>query len=179
MKHHLAFIYFILTSFFFVSNSMADSATSTTKKRLSVSIPEINSLNIPATVAIELTLDDDGSYSGTGQFSYSIMSNSAQTKRITASVLEPNFGDNGRLSITLREPVGQESNTILFQSGETGNKTVLTFSSAVAKKSIPLSIELKKLSAELVQPYITTDTDTAPILYPITINYNLSQGMKI
>ena len=176
MKHRLAFVYFILTSFFFVTNSIAESATDTTRTRLSVTIPEINSFNIPETVAIELTLGDDGYYSGTGQFSYSIMSNSAaQTKRITATVAEPNFGDQGSLTLTIREPVGQSSNIIVFQSGETGSKTVSTLSAVVAKKNIPFSIELKKLSVEVVQPYSTTDTSA--IFYPVTIRYNLSQGM--
>ncbi len=173
MKQSLAFVCFIFTSCVAVSNSMADSATAT--QTLSISVPEVNLLAIPEAVTIDLTLGDDGYYSGSGAFRYSITSNTAsatETKQIMANVVAPNFGEAGRLVITMREPLKQSTQTTVFQKGETEGKVVVGDISNVAEKTIALSVALEGLSKEVVQPYI--DAGTLRVAYPVRINYTLS-----
>lgn len=173
MKYVLVFVYFIFTFFYVTSHSMAEAATAT--QTLSISIPEVNLLNIPATVVVNLSLGDDGYYSGNGEFSYSITANTpsaTEKKQITARVIEPNFGATGYLVITMREPLKQSIQTTVFQSGETIEKMVVGNISNVAEKDIAVSIALKKLSMESVKSYI--DMETLHVAYPVKINYTLS-----
>jgi hypothetical protein len=175
MKQSVAFVCFILTSFVVVSNSMAESATAT--QTISISVPEVNLLSIPETVVIELSLGDDGYYSGSGEFSYSITSNTpsgsaTEKKQIMASVVAPDFGEVGSLEITMGEPSRQLTQTTVFHSGETESKTLVGNIANVVAKDIALSIALKKVSVEAVQPYI--DAGTLRVAYPVGINYTLA-----
>ena len=173
MKYLSTFACFIVPTFFMIPISMAESATAT--QTISISVPEVNLLDIPETIAINLTLGEDGYYSGRGEFSYSITTNSAsatEKKRIMASIIEPNFGDEGSLMLTMTEPSGGATQTTVFQSGETEGKTLVGNISNVAEKDIALSVVLNKLSLAVVKPYI--NAETLQVAYPVGIRYTLA-----
>jgi len=167
------FVCFIFTSLFFISSSRAESATAT--QTLSITVPEVNLLSIPETVMIDLSLGEDGYYSGNGAFSYSITTNigsATEKKQIIAMVIAPHFGEAGSLEITMLEPSKQSTQTTVFHHGETEEKTVVGNIANVAAKNLALSLALKKLSAELVLPY--RNPETLRIAYPVRINYTLA-----
>jgi hypothetical protein len=161
-----------VTLLFFTLFSNGNAETATATQHISVHIPKVNLLAIPDSMLISLTQDGEGYYSGTGHFSYAITTNNAlETKRILANVSSANLGEQGRLTITMQSPTGVTKTTV-FQQDAIENKILVETISNVAKKNIPFSITLTKLSASLVQPYI--DPNTASIAYPLQMTYILS-----
>lgn len=173
MKHYLVLFYAVFSTFLLPTMSSADSATAT--QTLSITIPEVNLLDMPEMVYVELQEDGTGYYSGEGQFTYAITANTpnaSTTKRIMANIAEPNFGEKGRLVITMVSPSTLTTHSTVFQHDEGENKTLVTGISNVAKKDVALSIALEKLSFNVIKPYI--NPTTLSVQYPIKINYSLS-----
>lgn len=164
-----------VASCFFAINHMAIANTTDTQT-VAIQIPEVNLLDIPETVYLNLEVDDSGFYSGRGEFTYAITTNipssSTKQKRIAARIQGADFGDQGRLAITMTAPSTLSAHTTFFQQGETDEKVLIDAITNVAQKDLALSIEVEKLSLDAVKAYL--DPVTMSVRYPVRIDYKLS-----